>query len=73
MFGIKNRHKSKITQIQYFGILLILFKKFGSARLQGENDVHPISPKTPTNQYQPIDIKKRKGIGVEDYSRDRAA
>ena len=42
------------------------------ARL-GESDIHPISPKTPAPQYQPIDRKKRKGKRVEDYSRDRAA
>ena len=44
----------------------------GSARLR-DSDVHPISPKTPAPQYQPIDRKKRKGKIVEDYSRDRAA
>ena len=38
-----------------------------------ESDIHPISPKTPATQYQPIDGKKRKGKRVEDYSRDRAA
>ena len=32
-----------------------------------------ICPKTPAPQYQPIDIKKRKGKRVKDYSRDRAA
>ena len=53
-------------------LLLLLLKKVGSARL-GESDIHPISPKTPAQQYQPIDRKKRKGQRVEDYSRDRAA
>ena len=53
-------------------ILLSLLKKVGSARLR-ESDVHPISPKTPAPQYQPIDRKKRKGKRAEDYSRDRAA
>ena len=53
-------------------LLLLLLKKVGSARLR-ESDVHPISPKTPALQYQPIDRKKRKGKRVEDYSRDRAA
>ena len=53
-------------------LLLLLFKKIGTARLR-ENDVHPISPKTPAPQYQPIDRKKRKGKRVEDHSRDRAA
>ena len=53
-------------------LLLLLFKKVGSARL-GESDIHSISPKTPTPQCQPIDRKKRKGNRVEDYSRDRAA
>ena len=53
-------------------LLLLLSKKVGSARLR-ESDMHPISPKTPAPQYQPIDRKKRKGKIVEDYSRDRAA
>ena len=53
-------------------LLLLLLKKVSSARL-GESDIHPISPKTPAPQYQPIDRKKRKGKRVEDYSRDRAA
>ena len=53
-------------------LLLLLFKKAGSARLR-ENDVHPISPKTPAPQYQPIERKKGKQKRVEDYSRDRAA
>ena len=52
--------------------LLLLLKKVGSARLR-ENDIHPVSPKTPDPQYKPIDRKKRKGKRVEDYSRDRAA
>ena len=41
-------------------LLLLLLKKVGSAR-QRESDAHPISPKTPAPQYQPIDRKKRKG------------
>ena len=53
-------------------LLLLLLKKVSSARL-GESDIHPISPKTPAPQYQPIDRKKRMGKRVEDYSRDRAA
>ena len=53
-------------------LLLLLLKNVNSARL-GESDIHPISPKTPAPQYQPIDRKKRKGKRVEDYSRDRAA
>ena len=53
-------------------LLLLLLKKVSSAR-QGESDIHPIGPKTPAPQYQPIDRKKRKGKRVEDYSRDRAA
>ena len=52
-------------------IILLLFKKFGSARLR-ESDIHPISPKTPAPQYQPIDRKKRTGKRAEDYSRERA-
>ena len=51
---------------------LLLLKKVGSARLR-ESGIHPISPKTPATQYQPIDKNERKGKKVEDYSRDRAA
>ena len=53
-------------------LLLLLLKKVGSARLR-ESDLHPISPKTPAQQCQPIDRNKRKGKRVEDYSWDRAA
>ena len=53
-------------------LLLLLLKMVSSARL-GESDIHPISPKTPAPQYQPIDRKKRRGKRVEDYSRDRPA
>ena len=53
-------------------LLLLLLKKVSSAS-PGESDIHPISPKTPAPQYQPIDRKKRKGKRVEDYSRDKAA
>ena len=64
-----------IIHIYYYteshGILLLL-KKAMSARLR-ESDIHPISPKTPAPQYQPIDGEKRKGKIVEDHSRDRAA
>ena len=59
------------TQGMYTILLLLLLKKVGSARLR-ESDVHPISPKTPAPQCQPIARKKRKGKRVEDYSRDRA-
>ena len=41
-------------------LLLLLLKKIGNAR-PGEGDWHPISPKTPTPHYQPIEEKKRKG------------
>ena len=53
-------------------LLLLLFKNVNSARLR-ESGIHPIGPKTPAPQYQPIDRNKRKGKRVEDYSRDRAA
>ena len=52
--------------------LLLLIKKVSRARLR-ESGIHPISPKTPAPQYQPIDRKKIKEKKVEDYSRDRAA
>ena len=53
-------------------LLLLLLKKVGVYRLI-ESDVHTISPKTPAQQYQPIDRNKRKGKTVGDYCRDRAA
>ena len=53
-------------------LLSLLLKVVGRAKLR-ESDIHPISPKTPAQQCQPIDRKKRKGKIVEDYSRDRAA
>ena len=51
--------------------IFIIFEKVGSGRLR-ESGIHSISLKTLAPQYQPIDRKKRKGIKVEDYSRDRA-
>ena len=48
------------TIIQHLLLLLLLLKKVGSARLR-ESGIHPISPKTPAPQYQPIDRKKTKG------------
>ena len=55
-----------------FNAFLLLLKMVGSARLR-ESGIHPINPKTPAPQYQPIDRKKRTRKRVEDYSRDRAA
>ena len=46
----------------------LLLKEVGSAGLR-ESDVHPINPKIPAPQYQPIDRKKRKGKIVDDYRR----
>ena len=43
--------------------ILVLLKEVGSARLR-ECYIHPISPKTPAPQYQPMDRKKRKGTIV---------
>ena len=60
-----------VYSVLYIQGKLLLLKKVGSSRLR-ESDVHPVSPKTPSTQYQPIDRKKRKGKRVEDYSRDRA-
>ena len=65
-------HFEKVSLFTGITILLLLLKKIGSARLR-ESDVHSISPKSPTPQYQPIDRKKRKGKRVKEYSRDRAA
>ena len=64
-------HASLYFSINPF-LFLLLLKEVGSARLR-ESDLHPISPKTPAPQYQPIDRKKRKEKLVEDNSRDREA
>ena len=69
--AVEREHNCCIRHNEIYTLLLVL-KKVGSARLR-ESDIHPISPKTPAPQYQPIDKKKRKGKRVEDYSRDRAA
>ena len=50
---------SQWTETAYKIKFILLFKKVGSARLR-ESDIHPISPKTPAPQYQPIDRKKRR-------------
>ena len=51
---------------------IIIKKNVGTTRPR-DSDVHPISPKTPAPQYQPMESKERKGKSVEDYCRDRAA
>ena len=73
-FFIKDIHSDlrELHVLGYIYLLLLLFKKVGCARPR-ESDIHPVSPKSPTPQYQPIDRKKRKGKIVEDYSRERAA
>ena len=72
-FRCISEHSEAYQDIQrHIRALLLLLKKVGSSRLR-ESGIHPISPKTPAPQYQPIDRKKRKGKKVEDYSRDRAA
>ena len=74
MFGIRDMDNCSSSRtdcwVHYFIIIII---KKGQQCKAGENDIHPISPKTPAPQHQPIDRKKRKGNRVEDYSRDRAA
>ena len=60
------------TVLTKYILLLLLLNEVGSAIMR-ESDIHPISPKTPAPQYQPIDRKKRKGKMVQDYSRERAA
>ena len=55
----------KVFLLVFTIIIIINIKKIGSARLR-ESDIHPISPKTPAPQYQPIDKKKRKVKKVED-------
>ena len=56
-------------------IIILLLKELGSARLRESDILHPISPKTPAPQYQPIDRKKRNRKIEEDniYSMDGAA
>ena len=72
--GIERELASRADQsIEMVWALLLLILKIVSSAKLGESDIHPISPKTPAPQYQPIDRKTRKGKRVEDYSRDRAA
>ena len=66
-FDIKNFYDAEAKK--YFLLLILLLKKVGSARLR-ESDIHPISPKTPAAQYQPINRNKGKGKIVEDCGRD---
>ena len=47
-------------------IIIIIIKKSRQCKAERESDVHPISPKTPAPQCQPIDRKKRKGKRVEN-------
>ena len=54
-------------------IIIIVIKKGRQCKAERESDIHPISPKTPAQQYQPIDRKNKTGKRVEDYSKDRAA
>ena len=42
-----------------FRLLVLLLKKVGNAWM-GESDLHPISPKTPAPEYQPIERKIRR-------------
>ena len=70
--NIQHTPLSPFTMNLHIIFLLLLLKRVGSARPR-ESDIHPISPETPAQQYQPIDRKKRKGKIVDDNSRDRAA
>ena len=54
-------------------IIIIIIKKGWQCKAERESDIHPISPKTPAPQYQPIDRKKRKEKRIEDYGKDREA
>ena len=66
------RAREDAVNFIYRHFIIIIIKK--GRQCQAEREwIHPISPKTPAPQYQPIDRKKRNGIKVEDYSRDRAA
>ena len=62
-------HLSKISTQNYYYLKMSAVKSCERVVYS----VHPIGPKSPVPQYQPIDRKKRKGKKVEDYSRDRAA
>ena len=68
----KDKVISVSTELKLINNLLLLLKEVGSARLK-ESDIHPISPKTPDPQCQPIDRKNRQKKIVEDYCWDRAA
>ena len=47
-------------------LFIIIIKKGRQCKAESENDIHPIRPKTPPPQYQPIDRKKRKEKMVEE-------
>ena len=49
-------------------LLLLLLQKIGNAR-PGEGDCHPISPKTPAPQYQPIEERREREISWRQKSR----
>ena len=49
-------------------LLLLLLKKIGNAR-PGEGDCHPMSPKTPAPQYQPIEETREREISWRQKSR----
>ena len=72
-----SRHKTngsfssfEMSNATHTGQVIIIMRSAVQGR---ESDIHPISPKTPAPQYQPIDRKKRKRKIVEDYSSERAA
>ena len=67
IWSYMNSFPTSIVCILYLLLLLLLLKKVGSARLI-ESGIHPISPKTPATQYQPIDGRKRKGKRVGQYN-----
>ena len=51
-------------------IIIIIIKR--GRQCKAESNIHPLSPKNPAPQYQPIDKNKRKEKIVEDYCRGRA-
>ena len=61
MRSIESTDRSQICKLVIIIIIIITNR---SAVKGWESEVHPISPKTPALQYQPIDRKKRKGKRV---------
>ena len=57
LFIMDSRHKYRNHYVSdvIIIIIIIIINKGRQCKAERESDVHPISPKTPAPQYQPID------------------